>query len=145
MAGCQQDEQQVPPKLEIGRSHAATRESVIVVPESVKGQWKAVRIAVTDKTTGKTSVHTVPVGGKISLPPSSMVIHVETFLPAFVKEGPKMTSTSNTLKNPAAKVVISEGATVIFNGWLFSLFPNAHAFMHPRYGFTLVDVIPAKR
>ena len=135
----------MPSKVEVALSHPARRETAIVIPEAVKGQWKAVKIAVIDKSTGKSSIHTIPVGSKISLPSLSMTIHVEVFLPAFIKEGRKITSSSNMLKNPAAKVVIHEGAAVVFNGWLFSLFPNAHAFMHPRYGFTLVDVVPSKR
>jgi len=145
LVGCQQEKQHTSPRKDVTRSHSPRKETTIVVPEGVKGQWKAVKIAVTDKTTGKSSLHVVQVGGKVTLPSLSMTIQVDSFLPAFVKEGAKITSTSNTLKNPAAKVTIREGATVIFSGWLFSLFPNAHAFMHPRYGFTLVDVIPSNR
>jgi hypothetical protein len=74
-----------------------------------------------------------------------MIIQVETFLPAFIMEGSTMTSASNELKNPGAKVQITENGAVIFRGWLFSLFPNTQAFMHPKYGFSLVDVVPASK
>jgi len=74
-----------------------------------------------------------------------MIVKVETFLPAFIMEGSTMTSSTNELKNPGVNVLITENGAVIFKGWLFSKFPNTHAFMHPKYGFTLVDFVPAGR
>ena len=113
------------------------------MPDSVRGKWKAVKIAVTDKSVSKEHVYTIPIGGKITLPRTSMTIEVETFLPAFIMEGSVRTSSSNQLKNPGAKVRISDAGSVIYKGWLFSRYPTTHAFMHPRYGFTLVDFVPA--
>lgn len=113
------------------------------MPDSVKGKWKAVKIAVTDKSGVKEHVFTIPIGGKITLPKTGMTIEVETFLPAFIMEGSVRTSSSNQLLNPGAKVLISESGTVIYKGWIFSRYPTTHAFTHPQYGFTLVDFIPA--
>ncbi len=73
-----------------------------------------------------------------------MSIKVETFLPAFIMEGTTLTSSSNDLTNPGIKVQITEKGLVLFSGWIFSKFPNTHAFMHPRYGFSLLDAVPAK-
>lgn len=100
------------------------------------------RIAVIDKPNVTQKLYTIPIGGKLAIPSSALVIEVETFLPSFTMEGSVMTSSSNDLKNPGAKVRITENGTVIFKGWLFSMFPKTHAFMHPKYGFTLVDVVP---
>jgi hypothetical protein len=72
-----------------------------------------------------------------------MSIEVEAFLPAFIKEGSVMTTSSNELKNPGAKVKITEKGNIIFNGWLFARFPT-NTFIHPNFGFTLVDAVPAK-
>jgi hypothetical protein len=58
-------------------------------------------------------------------------------------DGTTLTSQSNEPKNPAAQVRIYENNAEIFKGWLFSLYPTTHALQHPRYGFTLVDFIPA--
>jgi hypothetical protein len=144
MLGCQQDHQP-PPKAEVGslNSHTLKKGARIVVPPFVAGKWKAVRIAVLDKTNVSQKTYTIPIGGSLTIPSSRMSVKVETFLPAFTMEGSTMTSASNELKNPGAKVQITENGAVIFEGWLFSQFPNTHAFMHPRYGFTLVDVVPA--
>ena len=144
LSGCQK-EQQPPPKVDAGSSHTTRKNSRIVVPPFVAGKWKAARIAVIDKTNVAQKVYTIPIGGKLNIPGSSMVVTVETFLPAFIMEGSTMTSASNDLTNPGVKVQITEKGAVIFKGWLFSKFPNTHAFMHPRYGFTLVDFVPTSR
>ncbi|HEY3308407.1 MAG TPA: hypothetical protein VGJ93_08110 [Desulfuromonadaceae bacterium] len=72
-----------------------------------------------------------------------MSIEVETFLPAFTMEGSTMTSASNDLKNPAAKVRIVESDSGVFKGWLFTRYPTTHAFIHPRFSFKLMDAVPA--
>ena len=72
-----------------------------------------------------------------------MSIEVENFLPAFIMEGSSITSASNDLKNPAAKVKINEASTALFKGWMFARYPTTHAFMHPRFSFTLIDAVPS--
>jgi hypothetical protein len=121
----------------------AKKESVIVVPDNVKGKWKAVKIAVTDKRDNKESVYTISLGADFSIPDSSLVLRVENFLPHFTMDGTTLTSQSNEPKNPAVQVRIMEGGKEVFKGWLFSLYPTTHAFNHPKYGFTLVDFVPA--
>jgi hypothetical protein len=144
MSGCQQD-QKPPPKVDVGtlNSHTAKKAAKIVVPPFVDGKWKAVKVAVIDKSSLSQKIYTIPIGGTLAIPASSMVVKVETFLPAFIMEGTTMTSASNELKNPGVKVQITENGAVIFKGWLFSNYPNTHAFMHPNYAFTLVDFVPA--
>ena len=124
-------------------SHGSKKEAVVVVPDSVKGKWKAVKIAVTDKSVNKETVYTVAIGAQYAIPNSGLSIKVENFLPHFTMDGTTLTSQSNEPKNPAAQVRIIEGDKEIFKGWLFSLYPTTHALQHPRYGFTLVDFIPA--
>jgi Uncharacterized protein conserved in bacteria (DUF2155) len=146
LTGCQQN-QQSPPKVDVGslNSHTAKKVARIVVPSFVAGKWKAVKIAVIDKSSESQKIYTVPIGGKLAIPSSTLVVTVETFLPAFIMEGSTITSASNDLKNPGVKVQITEHGAVIFKGWLFSQFPNTHVFMHPKYGFILVEVVPASR
>ena len=118
--------------------------SVVVVPESVKGQWKAVKIAVADKNSHSEKLYTIGIGSQLKLPGSSLTLAVDNFLPHFVMEGTTLTSQSNKLENPAAQVRILEGDREIYKGWIFTLYPTTHAFQHPQYGFTLVGYVPAK-
>lgn len=117
--------------------------SVVIVPDSVKGKWKAVQLAVSDKNTKQQKTYTIQIGSEFKLPNSNLVVKVENFLPHFVMEGTTLTSQSNELVNPAAQFVIREDGKEIYKGWLFSLYPTTHAFQHPQFGFTLVDYIPA--
>lgn len=143
--GCQNQEKQASPVADVARSHGGPQVTTIEVPASVRVRWKAVGIAVIDKATARQNVYNVPVDGKITIPSSSMTIRVEAFLPSFIKEGATITSRSDELRNPAAKVLIKDGNNTVFNGWLFAKYPNTHAYLHPRYGFTLIDVVPAGR
>ncbi|WP_298273175.1 DUF2155 domain-containing protein [Geobacter sp.] len=144
VAGCKkQDEKKAEQAAPSQAQGPAKKESIVVVPDSVKGKWKAVKIAVTDKTANKESVYTVGIGSELAIPNSDLSIKVETFLPQFTMDGTTLTSQSNEPKNPAAQIRIMEGGKEVFKGWLFSLYPTTHAFNHPKYGFTLVDFIPA--
>jgi hypothetical protein len=140
MAGCTKQEEK---KAPTPQTQGAKKETIVVVPDSVKGKWKAVRIAVNDKIAKKESVHTINIGSELAIPGSDLVIKVENFLPQFVMEGTTLTSQSNEPKNPAAQIRINQGGKEIFKGWLFSLYPTTHALQHPQYSFTLVDFIPA--
>jgi alpha-acetolactate decarboxylase len=121
----------------------AKKETFVVVPGSVKGKWKAVKIAVTDKETNKENVFTVVIGSGFTIPNTGLEVRVDNFLPHFIMDGTTLTSHSNDLKNPAAQIRILDGGNEIFKGWLFALYPTTHAFQHPKFGFTLVDYIPA--
>ncbi len=142
-AGCGKKEEKQAAPAPAAPGQPAKKESVVVVPASVKGKWKAVKIAVTDKETNKETVYTVAIGSAFTIPNSTLSIKVETFLPHFMMDGTTLTSQSNEPQNPAAQIAISEGGKEIFKGWLFARFPTTHAFQHPKYGFTLADYIPA--
>ncbi len=119
-------------------------QSTIVEPPVSKGKWRAVVVAVSDRKSGKELICEVAVGSQVAVPASDISIAVDNFLPDFTMQGTVLTSESNELKNPAARIRVFEGGKEIFKGWLFSLFPTTHSFQHPRYSFTLKGFIPAK-
>jgi hypothetical protein len=134
---------EIPPEVLKPRpSHQIVREKKIVVPHEVLMRWKAVKIAVIDKTRGTENIYVVPIGTVFTIIPSKVTITVDAFLPAFTMEGTTITSSSNELWNPSAKVNISENGTLIFQGWLFAKFSNTHAVTHPRFGFSLIGAVP---
>ncbi|KAF0220875.1 MAG: hypothetical protein FD174_872 [Geobacteraceae bacterium] len=143
VAGCSKKEEKKAGEAVSPSGQVTKKEAVVVVPDSVKGKWKAVKIAITDKAVNKETVYTVDIGSSFPIPNSNLSIKVENFLPHFMMEGTTLTSQSNEPKNPAAQVKIMEGGNEIFKGWLFTLYPTTHAFQHPKYGFTLVDFVPA--
>ncbi|MBJ6798614.1 DUF2155 domain-containing protein [Geomonas propionica] len=135
-AGCNEKEKK---EQTVAQPRVAEALSTVVVPDQVKGKWKAVQIEVADKNAHLKKVYTLNIGSDFKLPNSDLTLKVETFLPHFVMEGTTLTSQSNDLVNPAAQLVIREQGKEIYKGWLFSLYPSTHAFQHPQYGFTLVD------
>jgi hypothetical protein len=139
--GC--NESKTKPVTVAPQPQPAKMASVVVVPESVKGKWKALKIQVADKNAKELKVYSIGIGSEFKLPNSRLALKVENFLPAFVMEGTNLTSQSNELRNPAAQLTVKEDGRVIFKGWLFALYPTTHAFQHPQYGFTLVDYVPA--
>jgi hypothetical protein len=118
-------------------------EAVVLVPESVKGKWKSVKIAVTDKTTGKSTEHDVAIASKLAVPGSDLVIEVLNFLPDFSMDGNVRTSRSNDPNNPAAQIRVTEGGKEIYKNWLFAKLKSPHAFQHAKYDISLVGYTPA--
>src|SRR3990172_13110910 len=54
---------------------------VTVVPEHVKGKWKAVVLVVEDKGQKQTKDYTVALGQDLTIPNSQLVVNVIDFLP----------------------------------------------------------------
>jgi hypothetical protein len=123
------------PKIEGG--------GVTVVPDVVKGKWKAVVLVVEDKTKKQNKEYTVELGKTLQIPDSNLVVEVLEFLPDMKIENSTFTSVSNEPSNPAAHVIVREDGKEIFKGWLFSLFPTIHPFQHAQIGVTLKEGVPS--
>ena len=115
----------------------------IVIPDAVRGKWKAVRLTVEDKKGQASKEYMVSLHSDFSVPDSKLTVKVGEFLPDLKIQGTTFTSESNETKNPAVHVMILDDNKEVFNGWLFSLFPTIHPFKHDRYGITLKEAIPA--
>ena len=134
---------EIPPgDLKSSPSHRTVREKTVVVPDDVLLRWRAIKLAVIDKTRGTENIYVVPIGSLYKLPYSSLTIIVEAFLPSFIMEGMTITTSSIELVNPGAKVHISENGAPVFQGWLFQKFPNTRAVSHPKFGFSLIGAVP---
>ncbi len=145
LASCQECAEKPHDTFKPGTSHQTVGEKTVIVPPDVSRRWKAVKLAVIDKTRGTENIYVVPIGIPFTIPPSALTITVEAFLPSFTMEGATITTSSNELVNPGAKVRISENGAPVFQGWLFSRFPNTHAVTHPKYGFSLIGVVPVSK
>ncbi|RPI37078.1 MAG: hypothetical protein EHM54_04060 [Nitrospiraceae bacterium] len=118
-------------------------QSTVVVPDAVKGRWKAVVLVVTDKKTNKQNEYTVNLNSDFDIPGSKLKVHVGEFLPDFKMNGLQITSSSNEPNNPAVAVNVSDGGNQIFPpagkkwGWIYTKFPTMHPFEHPNYAIGL--------
>jgi hypothetical protein len=117
----------------------------VVVPDSVKKNWPAVKILVKKlnaKDDGK--VFEVKAGQKIDVPGSSLKVEVGQYLPDFFMDGASITSKSDVQINPTVRMTIFDGDKQIYQGWAFEKYPEAHAFTHPEYSITLAGGVKAK-
>jgi len=146
-SGCSQkkDEGGGQPAEQRKEGAVTRKETVVKVPPTVEGKWKAVKIAIQDKVSNTEQVVPIDIGSSYRIPNSTLEIAVDRFLPHFVMEGATLTSQSNEPKNPAVQIRILDSGKELFKGWLFTLYPTTHAFKHPQYTFALVDFVPATK
>jgi hypothetical protein len=144
--GCKSKEESKKPEQAApsATDNVVRKQTEVSVPDNVKGKWKAVKLSIVDKEKNQEGFVVIEIGKNMRIEGTNLVIKVESFLPHFVMDGTTLTSSSNTPKNPAVLVNVTENGQEVFKGWLFTLYPNTHASQHSRYGFGLVDFYPAK-
>lgn len=114
-------------------------EKKVIVPDSVKGAWKAVKVEVEYKQKKSKKAFAIALNSDFKIPDSDLTLKVGDFLPHFAMTADSITSASNNLENPAVRIEVLEGGKSIFKGWLFSKYPAVHPFQHDKYGLTLVE------
>lgn len=113
----------------------------VVIPPALQNRWKAVRIVLKAKKSGKEQSFALPLGQDAKLPPSPLHITLQYPLPSFSMEGGVFTSKSEQMENPAVFAILREGNKVLFQGWMFVKFPDTHAFEHPDYAIRVVEFV----
>jgi type IV secretory pathway VirB10-like protein len=125
-------------------------ETKVIVPDSVKDKWSAVKLIVEDKAKKESKEYTINLYSDFKVPGSDLKIHVGDFLPDFKMSGVTLTSSSNEPNNPAVALRVFEGNKQIFPaegrkwGWLFAKMPSIHPLSHPKYAIHLKEGIPKK-
>ena len=115
---------------------------ITVAPE-IAAAWKGIRVQVVEFETGDAQVLDIPLGDTVELGDSGLTLTAHAFVPDFVMDEGGITSRSADPNNPAARVLISEGGAVDYEGWLFASMPGIHPYPHERYQVLLVEGIPA--
>ena len=114
-------------------------EKKIVVPDAVKGAWKAAKIEIEYKKSKAKKSFTVALNSDLKIPDTDMTLKVGAFLPHFAMTADSITSNSNNLENPAVGIEIMQGGKEVFHGWLFSKFPDIHPFQNDTIGLKLIE------
>ncbi|MGE5663627.1 MAG: DUF2155 domain-containing protein [Deltaproteobacteria bacterium] len=116
-------------------------EKKVVVPDAVKGSWKAVKVEVEYKQAKSKKAFTVALNSEFKIPDTDMTLKTGNFLPHFAMTADSITSNSNNLENPAVGIEIVQGGKEVFHGWLFSKFPDIHPFQNDKIALKLVEGI----
>ena len=145
LSGCSKKEEPKKPHQESAPANdsVSRKQTEVSVPDSVKGKWKSVKLSIMDKEKKQEGFVEIEIGKTMKVNGTDLVIEVKTFLPHFIMDGTTLTSSTNSPKNPAVQIHVTENGLDVFKGWLFTLYPNTHASKHAKYGFGLVDFTPA--
>ena len=115
----------------------------VVVPDGVKGKWKAVKLLVKNKKDEeRNEMKTITVGSSFELEDSGIRVTVGPFLPNFVMSQKAYTSSGNELTNPAVQLVVEQNGKTLYTGWAFAKYPTMYAFEHDVFALQLMDYIP---
>ena len=109
----------------------------VIVPKEISAKWKAVKLAVEDKTKKATKEYTINVGSSLEVPGTKIKLTVLAFLPDFRMGEKDITSASDKPNNPAAQILIQEPGKPEQKIWLYSMHPGVHPFQHEKIGLTL--------
>jgi hypothetical protein len=117
---------------------------VVIVPQEVESQWKAVKIRVLNKIDeSKNSMKIVSLGESFKLNGTTIKVIVGPFLPNFVMTQKNYSSKGNELTNPAVRLIVEENGKTLYEGWAFAKYPTMYAFEHDEFALQLMDYIPA--
>ena len=115
----------------------------VVVPDGVKGKWKAVKLLVKNKKDEeRNEMKTITLGSSFELEDSGIRVTVGPFLPNFVMNQKAYTSSGNELTNPAVQLVVEQNGKTLYTGWAFAKYPTMYAFEHDVFALQLMDYIP---
>jgi hypothetical protein len=132
-----------PSQMPGSETPAISGSAPVVVSESLREKWKAVKLMVEDKQSNTSKDYKVKLGEELVIPESNLVVKVLDFLPDLKIEGNTFTSASDELLNPSVHIKVLEEGQEVFDGWLFQLFPTVHPFRHNRFNIILREPIPA--
>ena len=115
----------------------------VVVPDGVKGKWKAVKLLVKNKKDEeRNEMKIITLGSSFELEDSGIKVTVGPFLPNFVMSQKAYTSSGNELTNPAVQLVVEQNGKTLYTGWAFAKYPTMYAFEHDVFALQLMDYIP---
>ena len=115
----------------------------VVVPDRVKGKWKAVKLLVKNKKDEeRNEMKIITLGSSFELEDSGIKVTVGPFLPNFVMSQKAYTSSGNELTNPAVQLVVEQNGKTLYTGWAFAKYPTMYAFEHDVFALQLMDYIP---
>ncbi len=98
-------------------------------------------IVAIDKDTQTSQVFQININSTTNISENVSFI-VQDFIPDFViDEDGKIATKSDTLSNPAIKVVVYRDGEATFDSWLFQLYPDIHPFIDASYHILYTDTL----
>ncbi len=108
----------------------------VVVPDSVKGKWTSVTLAITAEGAEKETK--LAIGNRISLS-KDLQLRLVHYLPAYTSDFQTVTSSSNEQVNPAVQVQAIVKDEVVAEGWVFQNLPEFNSFRSEQVQVRLIS------
>ncbi len=124
-------------------SASAAMDPALRLAPSVRSRWTGMKIGVIDLTQRQEATYLVSTGRDFTLPDGGLTFRILALVPDFTLDNGVITSRSDSPRNPAAQVLISENGRQLYRWWLFARFPDNQPFEHPRYAIRLLELVPS--
>lgn len=118
-------------------------DSALRLTPSVRSRWTGMKIGVIDLTKRQEATYLVSRGQDFTLPGGNLTFRILALVPDFTLDNGVITSRSDSPRNPAVQVLITEKGRQLYRGWLFARFPDSQPFEHPRYAIRLLELEPS--
>lgn len=126
-------------KTESGYIHPKTAQtSTLRIPPEVKAKWKSVELSITTAG-GKEQRARVTIGDKVAVTDTDLSLSVAAFVPAFTSDAGVVSSSSNTLDNPAVQLQLRDRKGEIAKGWVFQSLPEFNSFSSNKVSVRLLS------
>lgn len=115
----------------------------VTVPDSVKGKWELVTLAVTADGGAERQIK-LAIGDMISLG-ENLQLRLVHYLPAYTSDLQAVTSSSSEPINPAVQIQAISNGQVRTEGWIFQNLPEFNSFKSKQVAVRLIAAVRADR
>ncbi len=111
-----------------------------LLPE-ITEKYSGIKIEAVNKNDGSKIEITAPFGQKIPIGSTGLEITTSSYFTSFTMVDGGVKNVSMEESNPAAKVIITDNGSQLFDGWLFQEYPDMHPFEHPVWKVVLAGAV----
>ena len=111
-----------------------------LLPE-ITAKYSGIKIVALNKNDGSKIEVDAPFGQKTAIGNTGLEIETSSYFTSFTMIDGGVQNVSMEENNPAAKVVILDNGTKVFDGWLFQQYPDMHPFEHAVYKVVLTGAV----
>lgn len=111
-----------------------------LLPE-ITEKYSGIKIMVSNKKDGSKMEVSIPFSRKTPIGNSGLEITASSYFTSFTMVDGGVRNMSMDENNPAAKVMVADNGSQIFDGWLFQEYPDMHPFEHPTWKIVLIGAV----
>ena len=111
-----------------------------LLPE-ITEKYSGIKIEAVNKSDGSKMEIIAPFCQKTVIGNTGLEIIISSYFTSFTMVDGGVKNVSMEENNPAAKVIITDNGSQVFDGWLFQEYPDMHPFEHPVWKVILAGAV----